>query len=95
MEDCSGASAGVVRKLLNDFPDKLSPEILEELTQFLDEASRFRLAMPGKYARHYNGSHYFFNNDDMVKKTDDYYVLVYGFQPGQRIRKCPDYGGSF
>lgn len=70
------ASAGVVRKLLNDFPDKLSPEILEELTQFLDEASRFRLAMPGKYARHYNGSRYFFNNDDMVKKTDDYYVLV-------------------
>lgn len=69
-------SADVARQLLNVFPDRLSPETLEELTLFADEASRFRIAMPGKYARHYSGSRYFFNNDDMVKKTDDYYVLI-------------------
>lgn len=47
-----------------------------ECHQFLEEAEHYRIAMKGEWNKYYSGSRYFFNNDDIIKKTDKYYVLV-------------------
>lgn len=69
-------SVAIANKLLDRFSDKLTDEQREELALFREEASRFRIGMPGVWQNHYRGSRYFFNNDDIIKKMDDYYLLV-------------------
>lgn len=69
-------SLGMVRMILDKFPDKLDRELKDEFTQFSTDAPSFRIGMKGKWESHYSGSRYFFNNDDLIKKTDDYYLLV-------------------
>lgn len=69
-------SARIIEMLLKQYPDLLTPEVKEEFTLFLDNARRFRIDMPGKWNKYYSGSRYFFNNDDIIKKTDQYYVLI-------------------
>lgn len=72
-----GIPSVVIAQMLTDkFSDKLNPDMKDELNQFQEESSRFRIAMPGKWRNYYSGSRYFFNNDDIIKKTDDYYLLV-------------------
>lgn len=69
-------STRLINILLKDFSDKLTPEQKEELTLLIEESNRFRIAMPGPWQRYYVGSRYFFNNDDIIKKTEDYYILI-------------------
>lgn len=69
-------SVAIVEMLLNKFPDKLTPKQKEELNRFREEALRFDIKMPGEWNAEYTGTRYFFNNDDIIKKTDDYYLLV-------------------
>lgn len=69
-------SARIIEMLLEQYPDLLTPEVKEEFSLFLDNARRFRIDMPGKWNQYYSGSRYFFNNDDIIKKTDQYYMLV-------------------
>lgn len=69
-------SARIIEMLMEQYPDLLTPEIKEEFTLFLENARRFRIDMPGKWNKYYSGSRYFFNNDDIIKKTDSYYILV-------------------
>lgn len=69
-------SARIVEMLLEQYSDLLTPEVKDEFTLFLDNARRFRIAMPGEWNKYYSGSRYFFNNDDIIKKTDQYYLLI-------------------
>lgn len=69
-------SLEVVRMLIDKFSDLLTPEIKEELQMFASEAPGFSIGMSSKWASYYSGSRYFFNNDDLIKKTNDYYLLV-------------------
>lgn len=69
-------SVDMIQMLTDCFADKLSIEMKEEFKQFKEEASRFQITMPGKWHKYYAGSRYFFNNDDLIKKTDDYYLLI-------------------
>lgn len=69
-------SVGIANMLMDKFSDKLSRDMKDELNQFQKESSRFRITMSGKWENYYKGSRYFFNNDDIIKKTDEYYLLV-------------------
>lgn len=69
-------SSSIANMLLDKFPDKLTPAQKEELTLFQERSRLFRMDMPGKWQNYYSGSRYFFNNDDIIKKTGDYYLLI-------------------
>ena len=69
-------SVGMAQMLTEHFSDKLTSDMYNECHQFLEEAEHYRIAMKGECNKYYSGSRYFFNNDDIIKKTDKYYVLV-------------------
>lgn len=69
-------SMRIVKMLLDNFSSKLTPAVKEELQQFVNEAPEFRIRMSGNWNSYYSGSRYFFNNDDIIRKTDNYYLLV-------------------
>lgn len=69
-------SARIVAMIMEQFPDLLTPEIKEEFTLFLENARHSRISMPGRWNKYYSGSRYFFNNEDIIKKTEPYYILI-------------------
>lgn len=66
--------AGLLNQVLTYWSDALTPSELEELTQLRKEIPGKDIRMDGYDA--YSGSRYFFNNDDLVKKTGDSYIMV-------------------
>lgn len=66
--------AGLLNQVLTYWSDALEPSELAELTQLQKEVACKDIRMDGYDA--YKGSRYFFNNDDLVKKTDDCFVMV-------------------
>lgn len=69
-------SKEIAQMLTEHFADKLSRDMKDECHQFIEEAEHYRIGMKGEWNKYYSGSRYFFNNDDIIKKTDRYYVLV-------------------
>lgn len=62
--------------LLKNWCSSLTPDEMTELKQYVQEAGNneaFMLSQPNGV---YHGTRYFFNNDDMIRKTKDYYVMV-------------------
>jgi len=69
-------SAGIATKLLASFSSSLTSSEITELNKFKTEAAGNKISMNGYPNGSYNGSRYFFNNDDMVKKNNNYMVFV-------------------
>ena len=65
---------GMIKQLLSQWSDSFTEQELAELKQLSAEASKRNVYMDGD--RHYNGTRWFFNNDDLIKKTDRYHILV-------------------
>ena len=63
-------------KLLDYWITSFSEAELAELKQLKQEAMVNRIKMDGYEPGVYNGTRWFFNNDDLMKKTDDYHVSV-------------------
>lgn len=69
-------SMTLVENLLRNFRQYLNPAQAAELEQFRREAKAKNLFMLNYPAGNYHGTRYFFNNDDLIRKTPGYYVFV-------------------
>lgn len=65
---------GMLKTLLKDWRNSFSSEELAELEQLYAESQQNEIRM-AEYPV-YNGTRYFFNNDDLVKKNKDYLFIV-------------------
>ena len=66
----------LAKTLLADWRSSLTPEEVKELKQFVDESSRQDVQMASAPDGYYHGTRYFYNNDDLIKKTNDYYLFI-------------------
>lgn len=66
----------LARILLADWRTSLTSEEICELEQFVDESSRQDVKMSSMPDGYYHGTRYFYNNDDLIKKTNDYYLFI-------------------
>lgn len=69
-------SMTLVENLLRSFRHYLNPMQIAELEQFRREAKAKNLFMLNYPAGNYHGTRYFFNNDDLIRKTPEYYAFV-------------------
>jgi hypothetical protein len=65
-------SLPLAEAVLKDWGDSLDAVEREELEQFLAEARENRTPTTGAYT----GSRYFYNNDDLLVKSDDFYWFI-------------------
>lgn len=66
--------ADMLSQLLSQWSDAFTQAELQELEQLNIEVQKKNIQM-NKYSN-YNGTRWFFNNDDLVKKNNDYYMMV-------------------
>jgi hypothetical protein len=69
-------SQAMVRTLLKDWKDSFTPAQQAELTQFILEANNNNINLPNYATGMYSGTRWFFNNDDLIKKNENYHILV-------------------
>lgn len=65
---------GMLKTLLNDWQESFTKEELKELERLYNETQKNEILMPGYQI--YNGTRWFFNNDDLVKKNKNYHIIV-------------------
>lgn len=58
------------------WPASFTDSELRELKQLIKEAGQNNIRMEGYPAGRYNGTRWFYNNDDLIKRTPDYYMMV-------------------
>lgn len=58
------------------WPASFTNSELQELKQLIEEAGQNNICMEEFPAGRYNGTRWFYNNDDLVKRTPDYYMMV-------------------
>lgn len=58
------------------WPASFTDSELRELQQLIKEAEQNNIRMEGYPEGHYNGTRWFYNNDDLVKRTPEYYMMV-------------------
>lgn len=66
----------LARSVLQNWNMSLSDTEKQELTTFVNEAKAGDAFMDSAPAGFYHGSRYFFNNDDMIHKSRDFYLCV-------------------
>lgn len=66
----------LVKTLLKDWKNSFTQDELAELKQFDKESKAMNILMSGFDDGYYNGTRWFFNNDDLIKKNQDYHVMV-------------------
>lgn len=65
---------GLLNQVLLHWKDALTPAEQQELEQLRQEVEKKDIRMSNYSA--YNGTRWFFNNDDLVKKTEDCFIMV-------------------
>ncbi len=66
----------LIKSIMKDWKDSFSKEEMNELKTLEKEMNEQNINMH-KYANGlYNGTRYFFNNDDLIKKGKDYHVII-------------------
>ena len=65
---------GMLKSLLSDWRSSFTEKELTELEQLYAETRKNEIRMEDYPV--YNGTRWFFNNDDLVKKNDDYHIIV-------------------
>ena len=65
-------SLPLAQAMLKDWDDSLGAGEREEMKQFVADARRNRMPTTGPHT----GSRYFYNNDDLLVKSDDFYWLI-------------------
>lgn len=66
---------GMLNQLQNDWKEYFTAEELQEIKQLYAESREKSIRMK-KYESSYNGTRWFFNNDDLIKKNDRYHIMV-------------------
>ena len=62
--------------LLNNFGTSITTQEAAELNQYKSESNAYSLFMSNYAPGTYSGTRYFFNNDNMAKKSTDYYLFI-------------------
>ena len=68
--------AGLLNNVVMNWKDSFSPEEQQELLQLKQEVDRNDIRMGNYCSGIYQGTRWFFNNDDLIKKTPDYHIMV-------------------
>lgn len=72
--------SGLLNDVITHWKDSFSPEEQQELLQLKQEVDRNDIRMGNYCSGMYQGTRWFFNNDDLIKKTPDYHIIdKYGF----------------
>jgi len=66
----------MVRSLLKDWKDSFTPAQQAELTQLTHEANTNSINLSNYPKGLYSGTRWFYNNDDLIKKNENYHVIV-------------------
>lgn len=66
---------GMLKQLMENWADSFKPEELQEMKQLYAECMNKSVDMKN-YDNLYNGTRWFFNNDDLIKKNDRYHIIV-------------------
>ncbi|WP_294618766.1 polysaccharide lyase family 8 super-sandwich domain-containing protein [uncultured Bacteroides sp.] len=66
---------GMLKQLIEHWADSFTSEELQEIKQLYAESQEKSIRM-AEYGNVYNGTHWFFNNDDLMKKNDRYHITV-------------------
>ena len=67
--------SAMLKQLVNEWSDSFTRDELAELKALYGETKDCAVSME-KYGNTYNGTRWFFNNDDLIKKNDDYHIIV-------------------
>ncbi len=68
--------AGMLDNLIGNWMDSFTPEEQRELLQLQQEVKKNRIMMEEYAPGIYSGTRWFFNNDDLIKKTPDYHITI-------------------
>lgn len=68
--------AKMLKLITTDWLDSFTPEEQQELLALQKEVNKRRITMSGYPDGMYSGIRWFFNNDDLIKKTPDCHVIV-------------------
>lgn len=68
--------SGMLNSLINNWLDSFSSEEQAELLELQREAQRNRINMEAYAPGIYHGIRWFFNNDDLIKKTPDHHIII-------------------
>lgn len=66
----------MLKASIERWPDSFTDNELKELKQLVKEAEQDNIRMEGYPGGYYNGTRWFYNNDDLIKRTSDYYMMV-------------------
>lgn len=66
---------GMLKQLIDNWADSFTPGELREIKQLYAECQHKAIGMQ-EYGNLYNGTRWFFNNDDLMKKNDRYHITV-------------------
>ncbi|QZT37804.1 hypothetical protein K5X82_02640 [Halosquirtibacter xylanolyticus] len=69
-------SKKIVDILLQKWQASFTPSEIAELQAFQKSASQKKIQMDGYNDGIYDGTRWFYNNDDLIKKNDDYYIYI-------------------
>lgn len=66
----------MAKNTVTRWPNSFTDSEVREMKQLVEEAGRNDIRMEGYPGGHYNGTRYFYNNDDLIKRNASYYMLV-------------------
>lgn len=66
----------MMKNTVTRWPNSFTDSEVREMKQLVEEAGRNDIRMEGYPGGHYNGTRYFYNNDDLIKRNASYYMLV-------------------
>jgi hypothetical protein len=68
--------SGLLNTLINDWLQCFTADELSELKQLQNESKNNNIQMQQFAEGVYNGTRWFYNNDDLIKKTKDYHLII-------------------
>ena len=66
----------ILNKITKNWMSSFTEQQQKELLKLKAEVDKFRIRMNGNAPGLYTGIRWFYNNDDLIKKTDDYHVSI-------------------
>lgn len=66
----------MLESILNNWKESLTNEEYNELKQLAQEAKTYNINMKNFAGGVYDGTRWFFNNDDLIKKNENYHIIV-------------------
>lgn len=66
----------MLNSIIKNWSDSFTSKELQELKQLQKEAKTKLISMEQQDGGVYNGTRWFFNNDDLIKKNKDYHIIV-------------------